>query len=44
MTRLDMLQSQSKSLAVIANTLEVSVEDWVVLLKEWIQNSEFEGN
>jgi hypothetical protein len=33
MTKSEMLQSQSKSLATITNNLEASVEDWKALLR-----------
>ncbi len=52
MTKLEMLQSQSKSLTTIANKLTASVEEQEVLLKtkvdvivekKCIQNSQFKG-
>jgi hypothetical protein len=53
MTKLEMLQSQSRSLVAITNKLTVSVEEWEALLmakvdvnieKKCIQNSQFKGN
>jgi len=53
MTKLEMLQSQSRSLVTITNKLTASVEEWEVLLmakvdvnieKKCIQNNQFKGN